>query len=101
MRRDQIWEEFTKTITLPSVFISLTVCSDAKGNLYHSNNPNDYLKIWRAMARAEQCYSFEGVGVPDMTSDFRKWNDLCQSYKPIYNKLIKTYGGGGTAKKDF
>jgi uncharacterized protein YjbI with pentapeptide repeats len=98
--KEQIWEEFTKTITLPSEFISLTFCSDA--NLYLSNNPNNYMQNYAAIARATQCYSFEGVGVPDMTSDFRKWKDLCQSYKPIFNKLIKTYGGGGgTAKKDF
>ena len=38
-----------------------------------------------------------------ITSDFSSWNKyLCDSWKSVYLKLIKTYGGGGgTVKKDF
>jgi hypothetical protein len=69
--KEQIWKEFTKTIPFSFGYITLV--------------------------------SFEKFigGVPEMTSNFSEWNVICDIFKTNYNKLIKTYGGGGTAKKDF
>ena len=40
-------------------------------------------------------------GVPEMTTNLSHWQEVCNDYKTIYNKLIKMYGGGGTTEKDF
>jgi len=70
--KEQIWEELTKTIHFSSGHILYLI-------------------------------SFEKFigGVPEMTNNFSEWNVICDIFKTNYNKLIKTYGGGGTAKKDF
>ena len=52
--------------------------------------------------KAEICDKFTKKLAGTITSDFSSWNKyMCDSWKSVYLKLIKTYGGGGTAKKDF
>ena len=48
--------------------------------------------------------SFSGYyfgGVIPMTGNYPVWAPVCDNYKNIYSKLIRKYGGGGTAEKDF
>ena len=40
-------------------------------------------------------------GVPEMTSNLSDWQEIFNHFKPIYNKLIRMYGGGSTTEKDF
>ena len=38
----------------------------------------------------------------ELANDFNSFmQNRCSYYKPIYNKLIRKYGGGGTTEKDF
>ena len=40
-------------------------------------------------------------GVVDMTTNLSHWQEVCNDYKTMYNKIIRMYGGGGTTEKDF
>ena len=40
-------------------------------------------------------------GVAEITTNLSDWQEVCNDYKTMYNKLIKMYGGGGTTEKDF
>jgi hypothetical protein len=70
--KDKIWNKFTKTI----------------GGIY-----------FRYVGETFSGQFF--AGVPEVTSNLSDWQGVCDHFKPIYNKLIRKYGGGSTTEKDF
>ena len=72
--KEQIWAEFTKTIPFSYGYIGLVSTEQFVG------------------------------GVPEMPSNYLEGMVVCENFITNYNKLIKTYGGGGggsTREKDF